>query len=534
MRTVFPMLLIALYMQGQTQNYSASTTSFPNPERGFYHFTETGTTTSNYQPLSASMMNNYRNENVSVIMRNFYLSPFVNTAISADYLAKVQADFNVARNAGLKILVRFSYSNDMSMATLDASKTQILAHIAQMAPIIQANKDVIAAYQLGWIGCWGEEYYTSHASDFGSEDDAPLTTTQWNNRKEIVEAMLNSTPVDVPIQVRTIAAKQKMYPAGNSRIGFFNDAFLDTWGDAGTYTVSGSSGTPSAADISYVQAQTALAPMSGETDNINSPRTDCANAMAEMDRYNWSLVNKDYLTSNISNWTSNGCYSEMEKKLGYRFELLNATISNNTLTLKLQNSGYANVYRDRKAYLVLRNSLTGTEYPFEMATNLRQWLAGAQTQIVQSLNLAVPIGTYQLYLNLPDPNTANKLYSIECANTGTWDATKGYNNLNLTYTTTGSIVTDTSGSGTVVMPPVVVTTPTPTAALPVQIILQSNNILAVSNLPSATYTVAVYNTLGKLKSTTLSLQGLKKGIYIVKITCLGVTYTQQVSKGGNF
>jgi hypothetical protein len=530
-RLLLFMLLSTVAVESQTQNYTASTASFPNPERGYYHYSSTGTST--YQLLSQSTLSGYRNENISVIHRTFYLNNFITSPISATYLANMQADFTALRNAGLKVIIRFAYSKSESAAALDATKTQILAHIAQVASIIQANRDVISIYQYGWIGCWGETYYTSQVSEFGNADTNNLTTAQWANRKQVIDAMLAATPVEIPVQVRYVTDKQKMYPNGNNRIGFYNDAFLNAWGDSGTFNVSGASGTPTAADSNYLQAQTALAPMAGETDGLNAPRTDCANAMLEMDKYNWSMLNKDYLTAIIANWQSQGCFSETERRLGYRFELLNSTISGNTLTLKLQNSGYANIFKERKAYLVLRNIISNVEYSFQLNTDLRNWLSNTQTQISQSLDLEVPAGSYKLFLNLPDSQTSNPLYSIQCANIGTWDAAKGYNNLNQTVTigtgqTSPPLINETAPI--TIIPPLVTI---PVNPVQVQIILQSNNVIGVSNLPSTTFTVAVYNSAGKLKATTLDMSGLRRGIYIVKITCNGTVYTQSVSKGNN-
>ena len=145
------------------------------------------------------------------------------------------------------------------------------------------------------------------------------------------------------------------------------------------------------------------------------------------------------------------------------------------------------------------------------------------------------MGTYQLFLNLPDPNNANPLYSIQCANTGTWDAVKGYNNLNRTYTVSGTTppptepVVTVPPTGPVVTEPIP-TNPTPTTTAVVQIILVNNSTIAVSNLPSTVFTVGVYSTSGRLKSTSLDVSNLKKGIYIVKITCNGVVYSQKISK----
>ena len=517
------MLLFAVAAQGQNQTYVANTANFPNPDRGFYHYSSSGTSTT-YSALSASTLSAYRTQNISMVHRTFYLNQFVTTPISDAYLANMQADFNAIRNAGLKIIIRFAYSKSESAAVLDATKTQILAHIQQVAPIILANKDVISIYQYGWIGCWGETYYSSQVTEFGTSDYENLNATQWANRKAVLDAMLNATPLEIPIQVRYVYHKQKMYPSGNDRIGFYNDAFLNAWGDSGTFLVNSETSQPTTTDSNYLQTQTINLPMAGETDGVNSPRTDCSNAMLEMNKYNWSLLNQDYLTANINNWTSSGCFSEMEKRLGYRFELLNSNITTNTLTVNIQNTGYANVFKPRKAYLILKNTTTNAEYSFLVNNDIRSWKEGTAIQITQSLDVDVPAGNYNLYLNLPDPNNTNPLYAIQMGNVGTWNATTGYNSLNQSFTATGT------GTGTT--PQLGTTTPiTPTVVPTVQIIyVTGSSTVVINNLPSTTYTIKIYNLNGKLKSTTTDISNLNKGFYIVKVTCNGITYTQKIYK----
>lgn len=548
------MLLIAVAAQGQTVSYVSSTESFPNPERGFYRYSSTGLTsaTTPYGALSASTLSTYRAQNITTVHRTFYLSEFVNAPISASYLSSMQSDFNAARNAGLKLIIRFAYSKSETAAVLDATKAQIIAHINQVAPLIQANKDVISIYQYGWIGCWGETYYSSQVTEFGTSDYENYTAAQWANRKEVLDAMLNTTPVEIPIQVRYLYHKQKMYPNGHDRIGFYNDAFLDAWGDSGTFFVTSATASPSATDSNYLQTQTINLPMAGETDALNAPRTDCANAMVEMNKYNWSLLNRDYLAANITNWTSQGCFSEVERRLGYRFELISSSVDNNVLNISLQNTGFANLFKARKAYLVLRNTATNAEYSYEVCSDLRAWREGGTIQISKALDMDVPTGSYQLFLNLPDPLISNPLYAIRLANVGTWDATKGYNNLNQTVSltagstattpvvttptdptvsTTGSTSTNTNTTTAGSTATTTTTAGTTTATTqPVQIVLVSNTTIVINNLTTTSYTIRVYNLSGRLKATTTDISGLPSGYYIVKVKANGITYTQKIYK----
>lgn len=244
-----------------------------------------------------------------------------------------------------------------------------------------------------------------------------------------------------------------------------------------------------------------------------------------MARFHFNYLNADYNQDVTTSWTSNGCMDEVKRRLGYRFELINGSISSGTLTLSLRNVGFGNLINDRKAYIVARNTTTGVETALQINTNTRLWNAGSTVTITQSLS-TLPAGTYALFLNLPDTKLgSNPIYSVRFANEGTWDATKGYNTLNLTYSTT------TGGAGT---PPVVTvpTTPTTPTTATVSIFLDSNDIIQAANLPCTTgnFTVKVYNSAGRLKSTQMDISSLKKGIYLIKIVCNGTTYTQSVSK----
>jgi hypothetical protein len=413
----------------QLVNYQPSNLVINNPEIGFYHYTSSGSS-GGYSLLNQSTIAGYRtNENITVIQRQFFLRDFITgTPITSTYLNNMQTDFNRIREAGAKVIVRFAYTSN-SASVYQPNRAQIRAHIRQLAPVINRNKDVIVCVQAGFIGRWGEWYYTG-STEFG--DTYPVSTTQWNNRKRVLDEMLLRFSSDILIQVRYVEAKQKMY--GNTfigRIGFYNDSFLGTWGDSGTFSVSSMNATPTAAQVSYWQTQTVNLPVSGETNMVNPPRTDCSNAMVEMDRFNWSLINKDYFPTVISNWQTNGCFVNIQKKLGYRYELISSDINNNVLLISIRNTGWANSFKTRKVYLIFASTL-GPEYRYEVS-DVNQWLKGTTINLSIPLTYSLPNGTYNLYLSVPDPNTSNVNYAVQFANLNTWIPSKGYNDLIRTY-----------------------------------------------------------------------------------------------------
>ena len=427
-------LLITLTLTAQTVIYQPINAVISNPEKGFYHYTSTGSS-GGYNLLNQTTLTGYRtSENITVIQRQFFLRDFITgISITSTYLANMQTDFNRIRAAGAKVIVRFTYTSSSSYTVFQPTKAQILAHIAQLAPVVNANKDVIVAIQAGFIGKYGEWYYTG-SSEFGNADYTQYTITQWANRKVVMDAMINSFSTSIPLQVRYVYIKQKMY--GNSyvgRIGFYNDAFLNQWGDSGTFLVRGASGIPSATDVLYWQTNTINLPVTGETDGVNSPRTDCTNALLEMNKYNWSLINKDYYTTVITNWQTSGCFTTMQKSLGYDFRLNNSNITNGVLTINMGNYGYANLFKDRKAYLVCKNTTTNINYSFVIDNNIKNCNTTNYTITTNLLSLGLPSGNYKLFLNLPDPFISNKLYSIQTSNINTW-TTEGFNDLQQTYT----------------------------------------------------------------------------------------------------
>lgn len=437
----------------QTVNYTESNEIIANPERGLQKYSITDDSynaSNNYSNLNLDNLVEWRtgNDKVTVLFRYFLLNDFMTTNISDTYLSNMEKDFNTIRNAGMKCIIRFSYSNALSAEMQQPAKDRIISHISQLKPLLQQNKDVILSHQAGFIGTWGEWYYTN-SNEFGT--DGSINDTQWQNRKEVVDAMLQATPDEIPIQVRYAATKVRMYGSTSlnantayqntpqARIGFFNDAFLNNWGDQGTYSNINSTqnpvGTP---DYIYIANETLYTPMTGETNGLNAPRTNASNAVFEMDSLNWSTINRDYFEANWNNWIDDGYYDQILKKLGYRFVLTSSTVtptaSGFNLTLDITNTGFARPFKQRNVYLVLKNTETSDTATHIINTDIRTW--EDSISISQGFSLA-NTEPFQLYLWMPDNDPSlsiNSDYSIQFANNGIWDPETGYNNLLQTVT----------------------------------------------------------------------------------------------------
>ena len=503
--------------QTATVNYSRSTAAITNPERGFYRHMEVHS--SSYSGLDQNSLTSLRlNNNTTLVLRLFYLENFISTPISSAYLNSMQSDFNKIRAAGMKCIVRFAYSDNTNGA-LDASKAQILAHILQIKPLLIANEDVIYVMQAGFIGSWGEWYYTNY---FGMSP----TPTDYANRKEVVDAILSALPGSRMIQLRTPTLKQKTFLTTTAlaqsqafngtniaRTGHHNDCFLASSTDFGTYNNVST-------EYPYLEQETKYVPMGGETCAVNAPRSQCSTALYEMQKFHWSYLNFDYNPSVISGFQSDGCFPDIQNRLGYRLELVSGTYpiaatagTAMNLNITILNTGFSSLINPRTAYLVLRNSNNNQEYTIALATNPRLWSAGAQQTITESVMLPSNIltGSYHLYLKLPDSNatlSTRPEYSVQLANLNTWENATGYNNLQHTITVNSSLDVATNNVIDMKMYPV-----------------PTNSELIIEFGTVNDFNITLYNSIGQMVKTypkndsnrmILNTQSLSNGMYFVQ------------------
>ena len=413
-------------------------TIFANPERGFYAMYETYA--SAYQSLSQSELQNLRTQSaVSLVMREWYLDSFVNSDLTQGFLDKVAADFNIMRLAGVKAVLRFAYTSNSTKPYGDANKARLLGHIAQLKPILFANSDVIAVLQAGFIGAWGEWYYTDYFGDNGT-----ISASQWTDRQDVVAALLDALDLLRPIQLRTPAFKQHFYgtaaltsaeafsSTAKARVGHHNDCFLADATDMGTYANV-------AADKAYLAAENLYVPQGGET-CATSTYSAWSNATQDMANLHWSFLNQDYHPDVLASWGTN--IDIAKRRLGYRLSLDSGSYSTIAKTggqfeasLSIRNDGYAAPFNPRGMSLILRNTNLGTIYLAKLPDDPRRFTPGSTTTISHKFCLPSDIaaGTYALLLSLADPVpvlATRPEYAIRLANQNTWEASTGYNNLN--------------------------------------------------------------------------------------------------------
>lgn len=415
-----------------TRLYAASTAAVPNPDRGFYHHTETHARDddSGSVPLDAERTGRWRTEEgVTLVHRTFYLERFVATdTIDRRFLASVAADLAAARGAGVKLVVRFAYSADSSR---DAPVDRVVRHIGQLAPVLGADADVISALQAGFIGRWGEWYYTD---SFSSDPSRPwmLTEADWQARSAVLTTLLDATDATVPVQVRYPGIAQRILgsdsSAGAARVGIHDDCFLAGTDDSGTFR--------SEADRAWLAERTRSVVLGGETCSVNPPRSEWPSARRELAAYHWTFLNADYHPDVLASWGTEG-RAEAGRCLGYRLVLTESAAPTSSapgapvvLDLTLRNDGYAAVLRERAAYLVLHSAAATSVV--RLPLDVRAVAPGATVTFSATVAAPAASGTYDLALWLPDPSprlSADPAYAIRLANVGTWDPSTGRNSL---------------------------------------------------------------------------------------------------------
>lgn len=440
---VVPMAPLEVDAGSVTVSYTESTENFPNPERGYYkHYEAYGADGS---VISASAINSGFLEGRTLFFYNFYLYDFINSDISSEYLTLVENNLKALRKGGAKLVLRFCYKSSSDDTPYDPEEPQLMRHIAQVRPLLQEYSDVIYVLQAGFIGLWGEWYYTTNYIY------KPSSSLDYQPRKRVIEALLEAMPADRQIDLRTPTFKMKMYgyslsdtltraeahtETPKARLGAHNDCFLKSSSDSGTFG--------SEAERSYWKAETRYLIMGGETCGL-SDYCHCGayagnpGALSELASYHYSYLNMSYHSGVTGQWKTEGCYDEIGKRLGYRLVLQEGTFPKRPragrsckVTLKLRNVGFAAPMNPRTAYLLLVNS-SGTElgrWPLE--SDIRFWLPESGLVTVdQTITLPAGLsGACRLCLWMPDPSpnlSAKPSCAIRLANDGVWDSSKGYN-----------------------------------------------------------------------------------------------------------
>ncbi len=366
----------------------------------------------------------------------YYLPEYRTSDLPESFITKVEADLDRVREVGMKAILRFAYTSDQNGS--DAPMSSILRHLDQIKPILHHKVGVIACVQAGFIGAWGEWYYSSNHLN---------NTTAYN---QVISKWLEVLPEERCVQVRTPKYKQDFVGSSNpltletafkntpiARIGHHNDAFMTDDTNMGTYQDVDK-------DKRYVAQDALYVPLGGETTKPSGAKMASGKeALAEIQTLHWSFLNDGYYKPLLDNWKTGGYLNQMKKLLGYRlyvskaeFSEQNAPGSDLVLNLTMGNAGTASMYNARPAVIVLVQEGTNSEYEAVSGIDLRTIQPETTTTFKLTFKLPSTIaeGKYKVMMWLPDGNNELKnmpAYAVQLANNNVWNSSTGYNNLGI-------------------------------------------------------------------------------------------------------
>lgn len=449
--------LLSVVARAEQVSFPPSDADFPNPERGLFHHLEYHTGDQNR--LTASYLQKAREEeNMSLMFTVYVLEDFRDgSMISEDYLNRIRENMQTLRNEGFKCVLRFCYSYGENDYPRDIPWNVCSEHIEQLRPILREYADVIAVLEAGFIGAWGEWYYTdNYIMNPSYNDYAP--------RRILLEKLLYVMPQSRCVSVRYPAAKLGIYQTSPnqaltpqtahdgsdiSRTGFHNDCFLGDADDVGTFGNNQHY-------RQYWKTESRYLPMGGETCTYPNAFTGVDNALENFSDYHWSYLNVDYHPGTISEWRSNKFLNTVSLSLGYRFRLVKATYDKEVtagdpcnLTVDINNIGWAAPYNPRNVEIVLTDAegaVVGTQ---TINADPRNWFAGETQSIDATFTVpaSLPTGAYTVWLSLPDPEATlhdDPRYSIRMANQAVWNAERGMNRLCTISVTANASITATT------------------------------------------------------------------------------------------
>ena len=308
--------------------------------------------------------------------------------LTEDALNVLQTTFDNIRNFGGHVVVRICYDpwyNGRSNVTPEHK--WVMRHVEQLAPVLSKNTDVIVALEMGMHGAYGEMH-----SD---------TNITYDRVAEAVNLMLRSTPPELKILTRTgnYSAKvlgfdnwgKDFYVGGAKfeevakakgdtmfRVGMFNDGYLGTQYDYGTWGADCATSICREEGVAWLEKYSINTPYGGEaltTANgyqvINTPEF----LAYEGFRTHTSYLNIQWNNNLIDRWKKSHFkgndfeydgtkidsltgFKYINDHLGYRYVLRESWISDTVgadgifrAKLRIQNVGFGNLTRKMKASL---------------------------------------------------------------------------------------------------------------------------------------------------------------------------------------
>lgn len=315
-------------LQAGVIEFQESESATPNPDRGM--FDQVLVKNSLQLPALSADFKNHR--------IYFLLDEYIARRFSSQELMELEESLRAVESIGHRLVLRFFYDwppPDVVASGLKARRARtasmdiMFSHIRQVSPVLKRNSKAIFAVESGMIGFWGEQ----HGDTPEKQNSGAIASIidQWRTE-------LRGTEIQVlaryPKAVSAHVARHPEMLVEQPRFGYWNDCL----------------GAHDDQNMSPVTS----AIMLGETCGL-AARYDysCATMTAYFKAARLSLLHANYFQPTIDHWKMSGCYSEIQKQLGYRYVIreMNFRAEGLLLELRIDNVGWGASQIHRPLYL---------------------------------------------------------------------------------------------------------------------------------------------------------------------------------------
>lgn len=420
----------------QELDYTESLEQVLNPDQGFYR-TSYVSLYPDHANTSLSLDDNFQLYHLRMDISEF--SGAVNgesdLELTDTALAEVENIIAYYKEMGRNVVIRFSYDTAFEgNANLEPQVQMIITHIKQLCPIFNEYQSTITAIEAGMIGPWGE----MHTSTIANAETI----------NQIIDAYLANT-IELPILVRTpqmiynylgISIDdidnyeiEKNSPA--YRLGLFNDGYLGSDSDLGTYQ-------DREREVTWLAKQTEHLPFGGEVTSPESSLHDIDKCLPEMYALNLSYLNYEWNYNIVqdkwqnsfyteecgsdSNYYGKTAYTYIQNRLGYRLVLrdsvfkYNNNLKNFEIELTIENVGFGNFYREKDIEIIFVDEI-GESFTIGGGKYY------GETKLKLALAPAIEKQNYDVFIRLSTIEDGNSTYSVKFANNNIFNSTLNAN-----------------------------------------------------------------------------------------------------------
>lgn len=353
---------------------SDSLLTLQNPERGFYRTAFVGLKPTSTKAISIGS---------GLVHLRIDLSAFSTRAGGEDALVALRRSLDSARQNGASVIVRSSYDPQFSgKKNAEPNMSIVEHHLKQLASVYRDYDDVIMCIELGTFGPWGE----MHSSTCCTQENVNRAT----------DVLLKHTPASLGVSMRTPqyvagwlgldpmsdldgaspAFEKAMKSKGKQslRIGMYNDGYLGSASDLGTYNKvprqNGTAWLNSAGTRTFYGGE-AVTDAGGK---VQGDFNKLEYVVREAPMTHTSYLNSEWNTKLHEAWKTETFHRSgdeydgenglkyIQDHLGYRLVLRKALIDGKALkgkvlkiSIAVENVGFAPVIRPKVASLILKH-----------------------------------------------------------------------------------------------------------------------------------------------------------------------------------